>query len=357
MNRPYLIHFHSILTEKKISVRAAIATRKFRSENNLSPAINSRPSDDFQLLKKNCFILKIIIINKNNNIKKEKIIETDSFGHVNLRISLDNLFPISPKERSEVEIVAYETSYKTGISIFLGKFHPIIISAPKKIVVSDFDKTLVDTVYRTGKEIYKSLTKPLSYFPTVETSLEIIHKHIKEGHHPFILSASPHFYERSIRNWLQSKEINDCSIFLKDYRQFFSFLPTDLFAKDIKIHGTYKISQLLNIVAMCGVPSNIVLLGDNAETDPLIYLLFARIILEGDDPTMLWRTLKQMPEFKLTDYQDFKILNRLYLVKSILKTSNHLPDIKIYIRRKIDKDIIIDNPLTSKYLHLIEFYT
>ena len=185
----------------------------------------------------------------------------------------------------------------------------------KKVLITDFDKTLVDTKYSSIKEIFKSLTSPVSDFPNIYPSLEKVRAYIQNGHQPFILSSSPHFYENTINEWLKQNNLEIKNIFLKDYRQFFSLSPTDLIFKDVKAHGVHKLAQLLNIILMTDLPREITLIGDNSESDPVIYGIAKYILSNNFNPDEVWNLIRDLNSFKLNNTQSLKILNRLYLFK------------------------------------------
>ena len=155
------------------------------------------------LLKSGYFKIKIRGYNGQNSqslkLIFEQEIETDVFGQIYEKI---------PLQSNSLQVIKfYECSYEPGLEIHLGTFFPLHLKHPKKIIISDFDKTLVDTKYSTTKELYTSLTSPIHSFPTVKPSLELYKNHLSEGFTPFILTASPHFYENAISDWLIQQDI------------------------------------------------------------------------------------------------------------------------------------------------------
>jgi hypothetical protein len=302
--------------------------------------------------------LKIVGLNKDHKVIYKKSFESDSFGNFNFKIPLT-------EERKQIEILQlYEIRKKPGLELHLGSYIPIRIFSPKKIIICDFDKTLVDTKYSTTKEVYRSLTSPLSDFPTVTTSVEILHRYIKAGHHPFILSASPHFYEDAMRDWLYKNNIYSAGIFLKDYRHFFSFLEGELTAKDLSHQGLYKLNHLLDILLMTGIPDELVLMGDNFESDPIIYLTLAKILREDIDPWIIWNEVKEQEIFMLKKKQNSQFLNKIYQLDNLLtrerkKYPNKKPHIEIFIRKRFKQDeLIIPDayPNHKSFSYLIQMY-
>ena len=325
--RPYLIHCHCILVKNKLSVRIGISSRPTRyfSDDQISPTI---PIRDFRLLQKNKFSAKIVITLR-DKIIQEKVLDTDQFGHLNYRFSFKNDDHI---ELESAKVNIYEVSSHPGFDLFLGTRASNTINPDVPVIISDFDKTLVDTKYKTTVELYHSLTSPLKAFPTVNETLSIMAPMLTKKYPFFIVSASPHFYENPIRHWLLSQQIKDSGIFLKDYRHFFSFQNTELFSKDMKVHGTFKLSQLLNLTYMLELPRKIILFGDNSETDPLIYCLLKYLLSTNFDIQSTWEKIKNLEAFKLTQFQDSKLLNRLHLIKSLTKKKNYTCEIEINIR-------------------------
>ncbi|MEK6624872.1 MAG: hypothetical protein AABY86_07890, partial [Bdellovibrionota bacterium] len=162
--------------------------------------------------------------------------------------------------------------------------------------------------------------------------------YIEKQYHPFILSASPHFFENSIRDWLTQNKIYTAVLFLKDYRQVLSLFEGQLRPKDLKIQGLYKLNHLLDILAMTGIPNELVLMGDNFESDPLIYLTLALFLRTTIEPWKLWHLIQTLDSFKLSKRQDTIFLSKLFQLKNALKNfeknSAKIPQISIYIRKK-----------------------
>ncbi|MFZ8934702.1 MAG: hypothetical protein ACO2ZP_12470, partial [Bacteriovoracaceae bacterium] len=105
--------------------------------------------------------------------------------------------------------------------------------------------------------------------------------------------------------------------------------------KDIKVHGLYKLNHLLNIILQSGFPSEVVMIGDSHESDPMIYLIFSKLLKGSRDPWAVWNSIKQFPIFKSSKSQSSKILNKFYQLKNLKLRHKEEQDIKvsIYIRR------------------------
>ncbi|MGZ3787245.1 MAG: phosphatase domain-containing protein [Bacteriovorax sp.] len=360
MKRPHLVHFLSIVTDDSINIKASITMKENTIAQNLELDIPTPkfPIQALRLLNAYQFTMKIVGVTKNQKEIYKKSFESDSFGNFNFKIPLT-------KEREQIEMLhLFEVRKRPGLELHLGTYIPLRIFSPKKLIICDFDKTLVDTKYSTTKEVYRSLTRPIDDNPTVTSSVNILHRYIKLGHHPFILSASPHFYEDSMRDWLYKNNIFSAGIFLKDYRHFFSFLEGELTTKDLKSQGLYKLNHLLDILLMTGIPDELVLMGDNFESDPAIYLTLAKILREDIDPWVIWNSIKEQDIFQLKKKQNSQFLNKIYQLDNLLTRKRKEKNakktaIKIYIRKRFKGDELVPPELfekQKKLLDLIEMY-
>lgn len=372
MKRPILVNFLAIMTEESLNVRASVTMNK----NNVSSSAPkgfakevaqgivreiekelptpSFPIQAIRLLKSSTFKIKLVGINHEQKEVYKKVFESDSFGNLNFKIPLN-------RERAEIKAIqVYEVGKEAGLELHLGTFIPLSIKNPKKLIICDFDKTLVDTKYSTTRELYHSLTQPLEYFPTVISSVEILKEYIEKGYHPFILSASPHFYEEAMRDWLYKNQIFTAGIFLKDYRQLFSLFEMDLTPKDLKIQGLYKLNHLFDILILTGIPHELVLMGDNFESDPIIYLSLISLLKESQDPWQLWNFLRKLDAFQMNKKQNSILLNKVYQISNLL--TNFLVNnpqgtsIKVYIRKKVEEDKLEIPASLQEHLPLVTLY-
>lgn len=333
MKRAQLVNFLAVKTDNSLAIRANLTMREniYSAARKLERFSPRFPIQAYKLLNAYEFKIKIIARDEDHQILFSRDFESDSYGGFNIKMGSSEVAKV---EKLEV----FETGKSPGLEILLGNFIPIKIMGDKKLIICDFDKTLVDTKYSTPEEIYKSLTTPLHSFPTVEESVTMAKDYIKKGFHPFILSASPHFYEDAMRDWLYANDIYSAGIFLKDYRKVFSIFEGDLTPKDLKVQGIYKLNHLLDIIHMTGVPDEIVLMGDNFESDPLIYLTFNELLQGHSEPRMLWNRLKDYEAFKLSTKQNSLFLNKIFQLNDLIKQSQKRADVKIYIRKKGKED-------------------
>lgn len=355
MKRPYLVNFSAISSESTISIRSSVTDsytpiieKRFRKKNNATT-----PMQSIGLISADDYRLRIIGYNQDQEQIYNKEFDSDSFGTFDIKIPRY----IIDHEIKKIQI--FETSYHYGLELLLGSFIPYIIHDDKKIIISDFDKTLVDTKYSSPRELYYSLNRPLSYFPSIQNSLNIFYKYTKTNFQPFILSASPHFYENAIRDWLYQNKIYAGNIFLKDYRNFFSLTQGILSPKDLKEQGFYKLNQLVNILLMTKMPKELVLMGDSFESDEFVYLVLAAILLNKVGPWQIWKDIKSDHRFNFTTKQDFQFLTKFYQLGELVKGKEI--DLKIYIRCRENnieeaKQKSYEYPLLNELKKHVEFY-
>jgi hypothetical protein len=296
----------------------------FRS--GLNEIVPTKPIESFGLLSSNKFRIKVIGLNQEGSETLIRNFDSDSFGNFSFKMAIG-------QDNQVEKIKIYETKTHPGLELLIGSFIPTQIEDPKKIIITDFDKTLVDTKYSTMKEVFLSLRNPIHFFPKVERSIDLFKQYILQSYQPFVVSASPHFYENAIRDWLYQKEIFTANIFLKDYRSIFSLFEGELSTKDIKSQGFYKLNQIVNILLMTGIPRELILVGDGFESDTIIYLSLAAILKSKRDPWTVWNQIKQEEAFKLNNQQHVKFLSKFYQLKNMCD-SHPVANIKIYIRCK-----------------------
>lgn len=357
MKRPTLVNFLAIMTEDTLAIRASLTLKEnplLIRQNELVDFTPSFPIQAYRLLGADRFTVLIMALDKEHNEVYRKSFESDSFGNVSFKIPLSG-------ERKNIEILqVYEVGHTKGLELILGNYLPLKIMPPKKVIVCDFDKTLVDTRYSSTREVYDSLTRPINHFPTVQNSVDKLREYIDQGHHPFILSASPHFYEEAMRDWLYQNKIYSAGIFLKDYRHIFSIFEGNLAPKDIKLQGLYKLGHLLDIIIMTGLPDEMVLMGDNFESDPIIYLSLAKMIREDLDPWYIWKLLKKQEAFRPSRKQNSQILNKIYQLTNLVNQRDEKgkkrSKLTILIRRrKNESDVVVPDEFSTQR-HLIELY-
>jgi hypothetical protein len=342
MKRPYLMNFMAIRSEKQISIRATVtdSTSPIRDTKKASSPIQS-----IGFMKSDEYRVKIVGLSAEQKEIFVREYDSDSFG--NFEIKIPDHFG-----KSSIKVLQiYEVSYHEGLLLLLGTFLPYEIHDPKKIIVCDFDKTLVDTKFSSAKEVFNSLKKPLTEFPNIEGSIDLLKQHMDELYQPFILSASPHFYENALRDWFYQNQIYADNIFLKDYRKIFSFSDSILTTKDMKNQGFYKLNQLVTILLMTGIPRHLVLVGDGFEADSYIYLCLYSVLVDRTDPWTLWNRIKKEKGFKLTSRQNSQFLSKFYQLSEL---TNKIDTISVKIFIRCNSEIMDKTKNKSFKLNLIE---
>lgn len=352
MNRPYLVNFSSIINDRQLNIRISLTMSVTQQYGKANPS--EKPIDSISLFSKEIFRVRIIGLNSNNVQILSREYDSDNYGNFQLKLSA-----FVGDQRIE-RLSIFETLTIPGVEFHLGGFLPLVIKMPKKILITDFDKTLVDTKYHTPREMYHSLNRPLNFFPTVESSVDKIKDYIAKDFQPFVLSASPHFYENAIRDWLYQHEIFASNIFLKDYRDFISIFEGRLSTKDLKIHGFYKLNKLIDILLMTGIPDELVLFGDGFESDPFIYLTLQELLDKKTDPWKLWKSLKNHSFFNLTNKQDSIFITKFYQLNEMAKNKDTMY-LKIFIRAVEDnltelQEYKFDKKTLSDYNTSVNYY-
>ena len=316
----------------------------------------SRPIENLGLIRKYQFKIKVLIKDEDHQIIYHHDLETDRYGHFLFKIALNQL------EKTPKIVFLYELSAYPSVNLNLGTFFPLEIHEDtSKIVISDFDKTLVDTRYSTISEVWQSLKSPIDIFPTVEASIKKLKNYCKDNFHVFILSASPHFYHQAILDWLYKNRIYTSFVFLKDVRSIVSFSDGLFTTKDFKTQGFYKLNQLIQIIHLTGIPSEIVLMGDSFESDAMIYLVIYAVLVDHIDPWLIWNTLKKNKAFKFNQRQNSQFLTLFYHLHALAIKRKEKTQIKIQIRATAEniemvKNVKFNIPFLDKNYHLVEFY-
>lgn len=163
-----------------------------------------------------------------------------------------------------------------------------------------------------------------------------------------------------MRDWLYQNQIYTAGIFLKDYRRLLSVLELDLTPKDLKIQGLYKLNHLLDILMLTGIPDQLVLMGDNFESDPIIYLSLASMLNGKQEPWQIWNYLRKLDAFQMNKKQNSTLLNKVYQIHNQLTHwKKHHPedvDIKIYIRKKVNETKLEAPDSVATFMPLVELY-
>lgn len=285
------------------------------------------PSQFFKWRNRKVFKLRVEGLSADHHLVYTNEVVEDNYGQFLLQL---------PTKVAGVElrfIRLYEAAHRARTQFYLGLFIPTLLGKSSKIVISDFDKTLLDTKYSSPKEMLQSFKSPLNSYQPVNSSLNRLQQFIAEDYLPFIVSASPHFYEHPIKDWLYQQEIYTSNIYLKDYRKIFSLFNDEWTSKDIVKQTYYKIFHLLDIILQCDLPREMIMIGDDHEADPEVYLLCRALLLRKISPNQLWKMLQHKPNLVMTPKQSSILLLKLYEVESLMDRKFYVPQIKIFIRQ------------------------
>ena len=69
---------------------------------------------------------------------------------------------------------------------------------------------------------------------------------------------------------------------------------------------------------MTDIPDELVLMGDNFESDPVIYLSFSQMIQNKEEPWVIWKNLKDQKDFSIGKKQNSKFLSKIFQIKTLL---------------------------------------
>jgi hypothetical protein len=101
-------------------------------------------------------------------------------------------------------------------------------------------------------------------------------------------------------------------------------------------------------------------MGDNFESDPIIYLSLACLLKQSQDPWQLWNYLRKEEAFRMNKKQNSILLNKVYQISNLLgpwlAQNPEGVDIKIFIRKKVDEDRLDIPGIVSEHLSLVELY-
>ena len=325
--RPALLKWVCIARDESIHVLTEVDREEFHQalwKKSKQLTSISTPWEHLRIFAEKKFVLFIMGLSATGDVIYKRFF----YGHVNGQFQFQ--IPRSSGQGIPIHsIKVYEAGTKIGTYFYLGTFLPQILTTPSKIIITDFDKTLVETKYATTKEMWKSIRSPIHRFPSLQIGLDLLQLNIIKGHQSFVVSASPYFYERPIRQWLYQHHIYTATIFLKDYRIILSPLNFFLGTKDIKTHGFYKLSQILTILELTGIPDELILMGDNYESDPIIYKLVYALLMRKLDGHMALRFIEKIPAFKMNVTQKSFFLSS---ISRVLETPQIPNSFKILIR-------------------------
>ena len=69
---------------------------------------------------------------------------------------------------------------------------------------------------------------------------------------------------------------------------------------------------------MTGIPDELTLMGDNFESDPIIYLTLAKILTLNIDPWIIWNNIRDEEIFQLKKKQNSQLLNKVFQLDNLI---------------------------------------
>jgi len=287
-----------------------------------------RPISNWPMLLPRTYQLMIRFFDGTQEIADSKLeLTTNLYGEIKITTLLPN------NKISSLKI--YEVGSDPGISFYIGLYQINEITPKTKLIITDFDKTLIKTKYKTTSEIIRALTNRLTIFDRIESTYHKIKNEMQEKTTTLVLlSASPHFYAKPIKDWLKVNWLGEAAIILKDAREVLFHYKSNLSFKDLRLQGFYKLNALLDLVNLIGLPDEISLYGDAEESDPQIYSIFAEIC-KGNNAYSLMNLINNERSFQLTLKQ--KVIIREKIEELIKRRAIQKTNICITIKQRGDE--------------------
>jgi len=198
------------------------------------------------------------------------------------------------------------------------------------VYVWDIDKTYLDTKFDTFRGLVRTAFEKAFQkinVPGAATLIRALRQTSADRHRlpVYFISASPPQMEPKIYQKMQIDELDPCGIFFKDNLK--NFRPRKF--KRLKQQVGFKVQALLELRALLKRQVNMILFGDDSESDAVIYSLFSDIckrrLREAEIHSIL-EALHVLPEQRA----------RILYLQSLI--SEHDPVNKIYINLVADTD-------------------
>lgn len=151
----------------------------------------------------------------------------------------------------------------------------------KKAYVWDLDKTYLDTKFETFRGLWRTATENANEKKNVPGTAELVSNmqsswvttHPDQAFPLFFITASPPQLEVKISNKFEIDGVKPFGLFCKD--NFQNLRPRRLWR--ITKHVGYKLQALLQMRSFLSDDLELVLFGDDGESDAIIYSLFSDI--------------------------------------------------------------------------------
>ncbi len=229
------------------------------------------------------------------------------------------------------------------------------------IVISDIDKTFLDTKIENREGLIETLLERIENKKSIK-GMEEIYRILNEKQIPLIfISASPEFFRRTLEGVFKKYKISIDGLYLKKMTNpvnnitskmiqiFFNFQEyinqniSEMMDRSIKFINTmlqsyvdqtaYKLITLLKIYKTIPPNAKLIFIGDNTESDFLIFILFQLLLIQFID------------EDKIDEY----LYNLKFKEKNIISRDNAILIKKLTIEnQKIHE---FNNPVFSIFIH------
>lgn len=203
----------------------------------------------------------------------------------------------------------------------------------KKAYVWDLDKTYLDTKFETFRGLWRTATENANEKKNVPGTAELVSNmqsswvatHPDQAFPLFFITASPPQLEVKISNKFEIDGVKPFGLFCKD--NFQNLRPRRLWR--ITKHVGYKLQALLQMRSFLSNDLELVLFGDDGESDAIIYSLFSDICARRLNSEELRKVLSH---FSVLDEQ----IDNLLRLQDLFPARD--PVKKVYINLAEDTD-------------------
>ena len=150
--RPELLKWVCIARDETMHILAEVDLEEFHHslwKKGQALASHSSPWENFSFLPEKKFVLLVMGLSSNGNVIYKRFFYNHTNGRFQFQIPRN-----SNQGLSIHSLKVYEAGTKIGTYFYLGTYLPQILPKPSKVIITDFDKTLVETKYATTKKSF-----------------------------------------------------------------------------------------------------------------------------------------------------------------------------------------------------------
>jgi hypothetical protein len=207
------------------------------------------------------------------------------------------------------------------------------LASATEVYVWDLDKTYLDTQFQTVRGLWRTAVEKAAQKKNVPGTAELVTglkeswnaRWPKDAFPIFFITASPPQLELRIARKLEIDGVRPFGIFCKD--NLANLRPRRFWR--LSKHVSFKLQALLQMRSYLGDEVDLILFGDDGESDAIIYSLFSDICARRSNSEELRKTLSF---YSVTDDQ----IDNLLRFQDLFKP--HDPVKKIYINLAEDTD-------------------